>query len=291
MNNDCRTDGGEIAADTDDRASKRYRRELVCFKDTDSAEGVCGECGRPVCGPVLNATVGGLVGDLFNDHGHGRLFHDATFYHYESGVKKVILSVILVGVAALIGVVFPDFFPAVSSALFSRSIGLNDAVVQSSVILSVATLLTLRYQRGERNTSFRVRSRRTIDRLFCDQCFENRLVQLVVSYALSAVILVLVLLGLRGIVTQGSVRPLRLIALGAAVSILKTDVVAYAMAVLEPGDHDPVTDTTSGSRSNSDSNGIEVESDPDTGSGFADDSTVGSDVDAAPVSDREAAED
>jgi len=222
-----------------DTTSKRYSRELVCYRDTDEAEAVCGECGRPVCGPLRDSTLGGLVRSVFNDYGHGQLFHDATFHHYENGLGRVLLALGLLGVSVLFSVIVPGLIPTIVSETISRPIGLKPAIIQSSAILGLAALATLRYQRGERKTSFRIQVRRTADRVLCDECFENTLVQLALSYLITIVVLLLVIMGLRNAITAESALPLRTAALGLAIGIIGDDLVAYFMTALKSGGKEP----------------------------------------------------
>ena len=253
-----------VSGDGRDNTGKRYRDHLVCFRDTDRAEAVCGDCGCPVCGPILNVSLRGMVSSLFNDPGHGRQFHDATFHQYRSGLKRVTFSIGMLGTALLFSVIFPDIIPALVSAVFLSSIGLKPAIVHSAVILGIAGMLTLRYQPGERITSLRIRERRTVNRVVCDKCFENRLVQVLLTYALTAVFVVLILLGIKEIVTKGSLRPLRLVAVGFGLGMLRDDVVAYVMEILETGEREPETAPNEHSRIDSGSGEFEIKIDPDS---------------------------
>lgn len=257
-------DAATVSGDGSNTTSKRYRRELVCYRDTDKAEGVCGECGRPVCGPIMDTSVNGLLSSITSDHGHGRKLHDATFYHYKSGFKRVVLTAGLFGTALLFSFVFPGLISGVLSSIFSNPVGLEAAIVQSSLVLALAGLATLRYQKGERSTSLRIRVRETASRVFCDECFENRLVQLVLSYALNALVVIFVILGFRGLVAQGSALPLRFVALGFAVLLVRDDVVAYVMEILEPGDREEEMAATGQHGIESDDEGLRFDTEPDS---------------------------
>lgn len=235
-----------------DTSLKRASRTLLCYRDTDEAEAVCGECGEPVCGPVMKGTPWELLHSVFTAYGHGREFHDATFSHYESGLRRVVLLVGLFGVSLLFSVIFPRAIPTVVSAVFPTPIELKPAIVQSSAILGVALLLTLRYQRGDHKTRFRIRVRRTTDRVLCDGCFEDSLVQLALAYVVTAVIVVLVAVGLQDVLVQGSALPLRIVALGVGLGVLRDDIVASLMEVLETGDTEGENESTSESGIESD---------------------------------------
>ncbi len=249
-----------------DTTSKRYSEDLLCYRDTDDAEAVCGECGRPVCGPVMNATVRGILSGLFSDYGHGKRFHDATFHSYENGVGRALLTVGLLGISVLFSAVAPGLIPAVVSATISAPIGLKPAVVQSSAVLGLASLLTLRYQRGERTTEFRVRVRRTASRVLCDECFENSLVQLALSYVVTAVVSVLIVFALLDVVSTGSALPLRIAALGVGLRIVGDDIVAYLMSVVgtdgDETEHGAVQGSETGSAGQEPGPDIGFESDP-----------------------------
>jgi len=236
-------DDASLSGQGNETTRKRYRRELVCYRDADGADAVCGDCGRPVCGPILNTTLKGLVSSVFNEHGHGRRFHDSTFHEYRSGLKRVGLVVVLLGTALLFSVVFPNLLQTVVSLASLTPIGLNQAVVHSSVLLAIAAILTLRYQRGERTTDFRIRVRRTTDRVFCDKCFENRLVQWSLTYALIAVSAIVILFGIREVFTRGSALPLRVVVLGVAIAMVRDDLVAYVMEVVGMTDRETADDT------------------------------------------------
>jgi hypothetical protein len=213
--------------------TKRYRGDLVCYNDTDEAEAVCGKCGRPVCGPFMNASIMGLIRSVFRDYGHGNRFYDSTFHHYESGLKRVLLVISLLGISVLFSVIAPGLIPRIVSATISVPIGLKGAIIQSSAIVGVALLLTLRYQRGERKTSFRIRVRQGTTRVLCDNCFDDSLVQLALWYVTTAPAIVLIILGLSNAITAGSALPLRMIALGVGIITIRSDLVGYVMAALE----------------------------------------------------------
>lgn len=224
-------DGSEV----DEVTTETFRDYLVCYRDTDEAEAVCGDCGRPVCGPAMDVTLSGLVGSITGDPGHGRRFHDSTFSQYTSGIGRAILALALVSVSILLSSVFPGLVPGIVQAVSSRPIGLKPALVQSTAILGLAYLLTLRYQGGEHSTNFRIRVRKTATRVLCDECFENTMVQLALFYLLTAVAVVLVLVGFRDIVSTGALKPFRIVALGFGLGILRDDIVALAVWVLESG--------------------------------------------------------
>lgn len=211
----------------------QHRRDLVCYRDTDEAEAVCGNCGRPVCGPLMDASFGGLIRNLYTDHGHGQRFHDATFHHYESGLGRVLLAVGLLGISILFSVVVPRLIPRIVLATISTPIELKPALIQSSAIIGIALLATLRYQRGERKTSFRIRIRRGYERVLCDECFENRLVQLALMYVITGVAIVSFLLGVRNAIATSSLLPLRMGALAIGIIVIRDDLVAYVMFILE----------------------------------------------------------
>ncbi|WP_324759325.1 hypothetical protein [Haloarcula montana] len=221
--------------------TETFRDYLVCYRDTDEAEAVCGDCGRPVCGPAMDISLGGVLGSITGDPGHGRRFHDSTFSQYASGLGRAALGLALVFVSILLSYVFPGLVPGIVAAVSPGPIGLKPALVQSTAILGVASLLTLRYQGGEHSTNFRIRVRKTATRVLCDECFENTMVQLVLFYFLTAVAAVLVIVGLRDIVATGALKPFRIVALGLGLGILRDDIVALAVWILEGGTEQSAT--------------------------------------------------
>jgi hypothetical protein len=257
---------------------KRYQDNLICFRDVEEAEAVCGDCGRPVCGPILPLTVRGLVSSLFNDYGHGRRFHDYTFHEYRHGLGRIIFAGVMIGIVLLFSVVFSNIIPALWSIISQSSTGLdsavpqflsgfNSAVVQSAVILGVAGIFTLRYQRGERITSFRLRVRKTFDRVVCDDCSENRLVQILLTYAVTAIFMIIILIGIRGIITTESAGPLRLVAVGIGFRILRGDIVAYILEALGTSAPEVKTTPSEGLGTDIDNYGVRTEDKPDSRAG------------------------
>lgn len=220
---------------SDNVTKERFRDYLVCYKDTDEAEAVCGECGRPVCGPEIDASILGIATSAVGDHGHARRFRDSTFHHYQSGLGRTVLALGLLLLSVLLTAVFPRLIPGIVSVIFPRPIQLKPAIIQSAAILGVVLLATLRYQGGERTTNFRIRVRRTAKRILCDDCFEDRLVQLTVFYLVTVVAIIVVLVGIRNIVNQASALPLRVIALGLSLGILRDDIVALVVGLLKIG--------------------------------------------------------
>lgn len=200
----------------EDVTSTIWSRDLTCYKDSDVSEGVCGECGRPVCGD------------------HRRSLRDSTFHYYEGGSRRAVA--VLVGLLA-VPIVFtqlvPDLVPNLIQTALSRTLLFTDAVVQSAIILAVALALTLRLQSGEHRGDFRVLIRRATDRSLCDNCYEDTVLQRAFYYGVVVVAASLTLIGLRDIVTQGVLLPLRTVAVGLAVWVLRDDIVAYGMHAFE----------------------------------------------------------
>lgn len=196
--------------------SSTWTRELTCYKDSDLAEGVCGECGRPVCAD------------------HQRSFHDSTFHHYEGGSRRAVVALIsLVGVPVVFDQLFPDLIPSLIVSVLRRPLFFTDAVVHSAVILGLALGLTLRFQSGEHRGNFRILARRVATRHLCGECYEETFLQRALHYALAVVAILLMLLGLRDLVSKGILLPLRTVAVGIGVWVLRDDLVAYAMYALE----------------------------------------------------------
>lgn len=216
----------------EERTAEKFRDHLVCYRDTKEATAVCGDCGRPVCGPVMNASIRGLISSVFKDHGHARRFNDSRFHYYESGLRRLFFGLGLIGLAILLSFVFPGVLSGLVSDGPDVLKELNSAVVQSSIILGVTLLVTLRYQGGERKTNFRIRVRKTTKRVVCDECLENNILQILLSYALVAIGVVVILIGVQNIVNETSVLPVRLIAASISLWMLGPDIINVIIGVL-----------------------------------------------------------
>lgn len=236
---------------SEDNFVERYPRHtkfdetLTCYTDTEEAKAVCGKCGRPVCGPVMNASFRDLIRSIFKEYGHGRRFRDSTFHHYENGIGHALLAISLLGISILLGVIFPNFIPGVVATVTSTPIYLNAALVQSAAIIGIAMLITLQFQRGgHTKLNLRVRTRQTGTRTLCDECFGDTFVQLALFYLITAIAIVLAVVGLREMIGQANALPLRIFALGIGFGILRDDLVTYAVEALDIDADTKVPSTT-----------------------------------------------
>lgn len=197
-----------------------WSRDLTCYRDSEKSVGVCGECGRPVC------------------RDHHRTLHDSTFHHYEDGSKRAVAVIIgIAGIPVVFGELFPNLIPGVIQEVLGRPLFFTDTVIHSSIILAVALGVTLRFQSGERRGDFRLLVRRIAKRDFCDDCYEDTFLQRALYYGLVVVAAILVLIGLRDLVTQEVLLPLRTVAVGVALWLIRDDVVAYIMHLFETDEH------------------------------------------------------
>lgn len=207
--------------------SSIWSRDLTCYKDSDDSKTVCGKCGRPIC------------------EDHHRSLHDSTFYHYEDGSKRAVAVIVgLLAVPVLFVQLFPNLISGLIREVYGRPVFFTDAIVHSAVILALALGLTLRFQLGERRGDFRLLVRQTAERDLCDDCYEDTFLQRALYYGLILFALILVLVGLRGIFTQATLLPLRIIATGVGVWILRDDVVAYVMYTLGADERSIAEDTS-----------------------------------------------
>lgn len=188
----------------------------------ERVEGVCGECGEPLCGECVNNV------------------RDPLFDQYEvEGYRRVgLVLLFLVGVPLLLNAVVLDVLIQLRKDFVPQTIVLFDpGLLHSAIILGIALIPTTYYRTSSSRSGFRFVRRKATERILCDTCANERGHSLLYYGILGLA----VFLGAAGIVLIAQsfdgrildLTSLRISAIGAGIYVLRNEITYHLSAQLE----------------------------------------------------------
>lgn len=194
-----------------------YAKHLTCDRHGNTqAEKVCGSCGTPLCDECAET------------------IYDPTFSSFTTSgaTRRLVLGItLIVGMPILHALVLGDLITQIRLMLFpTRGLFPRVGLVHSSVILGMALLLTVWFRKGdivEEPLMLRQGSERTL----CEDCTGGERLRRYLQLAVAGVALIIVLYGAYRLVTALNLAPLRVIAIGGAVYILRDTLVALVIGL------------------------------------------------------------
>lgn len=182
---------------------------LRCVNDGDDATGVCGVCGSPLCTVCQSK----------------RRDSRLASYVTGGGLKLVLAVALLVGPFLLLNVLFPKAVLIGSRAVFGRSLFLKSGLVNSGYVLGVALLFSIWYRPHDSLLNVRLLDREGTERILCEDCVGDVQSQRVLHLAVQLVAGLLALVGVYLVFTSGLADDLWVVALGAAVYLVRDEIV------------------------------------------------------------------
>ncbi|MFT4932602.1 MAG: hypothetical protein ACI91T_002498 [Natronomonas sp.] len=179
-----------------------------------SVEGVCGECGEPLCQECVDKV------------------RDPLFDHYETeGPRRLILILFLViGLPLLLNTFLLDALIQIRKDLIPQTIVIfNPGILHSSVIFGIALVPTLYYRTSSQYSGTVFVHRQATERILCAECANNRS-QRVLYYGIVGAAVLFVSLGVYLILQSfGAGRvdltSLRVSAIGGGIYVLRDELV------------------------------------------------------------------
>lgn len=212
----------------DESRQKELRCGEVC---SEKATAVCGRCGLPLCEEEPHQNEHRIIWT-------GQPQTDPLFGDFVNTFGKLLLAFGLLVVIPLAWSMSDPVMILEEGVLADQDDitipnDLGTTVLHSSILLGVALSMTLWVQSADRITSVRVRQRAPRERVFCNDCSADVQVPRLILHILTALGLLLVVLGAYLAWSNSGVASLRLSAVGIVLLSVKSELVMLVGKLIE----------------------------------------------------------